>query len=75
MTILTGMLEIKKLNRKCGPNDPILAVEAGLPTNKRYPGITGDNPLEISMTGLFGTRCRLITSETKKGLKGWLFTD
>jgi hypothetical protein len=40
VTTLPEMLE------KCGPNDPILAVEAVLPTNKRYPGITGDNPLE-----------------------------
>jgi hypothetical protein len=70
MTVLTEMFI-----KKCGPNDPILAVEVILPTNKRYPGITGDNPLETVMTGLFGTRCRLITSETEKGLKGWLFTD
>jgi hypothetical protein len=32
---------------KGGPSYPIFTVDVILPTNKRYPGITGDNPLEI----------------------------
>jgi len=41
MTILT-----ETFFKECGPRYQYLRVEVILPTNKRYPGITGDNPLE-----------------------------
>jgi hypothetical protein len=41
MTILTVNFNIKI---KYGPRYQYLRVEVILPTNKRYPGITGDNP-------------------------------
>lgn len=48
MTILTGIFtNVNFIYNKGGPSYPIFTVDVILPTNKRYPGITGDNPLEI----------------------------
>jgi len=58
-----------------GPSNQSSPVGVRLPTNKRYPGITGDNSLESLWRNCLAPRCRLITSETEKGLKGSVVTD
>jgi len=58
-----------------GPSNQSSHVGVRLPTNKRYPGITGDNSLESLWRNCLAPRCRLITSGAEKGPKGSVVTD